>query len=80
MVESAAETPGPGPSLRTDATKRIWSNEASANASAGMHPLGRFGEPEEVAAAIAWLMEPEQGWITGQVLGVDGGLADLKLR
>jgi len=25
-------------------------------------------------------MEPEQGWITGQVLGVDGGLADLKLR
>jgi len=66
--------------VRTNATKRIWSNEASAKASAGMHPLGRFGEPEEVAAAIAWLMEPEQGWITGQVLGVDGGLADLKLR
>jgi 3-oxoacyl-[acyl-carrier protein] reductase len=66
--------------VRTEATRRIWDNPAGAKASLGMHPLGRFGEPDDVARAVAWLLEPDQGWITGQVLGVDGGLADLKLR
>jgi NAD(P)-dependent dehydrogenase (short-subunit alcohol dehydrogenase family) len=45
-----------------------------------MHPLGRLGEPDEVAAAIQWFLDPAQGWITGQVLGIDGGLADLRGR
>ncbi len=36
-------------------------------------PLGRFGTPEEVAAAIYFLCSPEAGYITGQVLSVDGG-------
>jgi tropinone reductase I len=36
-------------------------------------PLKRIGEPEEVAAAVAFLCLPAAGYITGQVLAVDGG-------
>lgn len=36
-------------------------------------PLGRRGEPEEVARWIIALADPQASWVTGQVLGVDGG-------
>jgi len=38
-------------------------------------PLGRFGTPEDMAAAINFLCSPEAGYITGQILGVDGGMS-----
>jgi 3-oxoacyl-[acyl-carrier protein] reductase len=43
-------------------------------------PLGRFGEPADVASAIEWLLDPQQHWITGQVIGVDGGLSTVRAR
>ena len=36
-------------------------------------PLGRVGEPEDVAALVRFLVGPESGWITGQAISVDGG-------
>jgi NAD(P)-dependent dehydrogenase (short-subunit alcohol dehydrogenase family) len=41
---------------------------------AAAYPLGRLGEPEDVAATVRWLASPEAGWVTGQVISVDGGL------
>jgi NAD(P)-dependent dehydrogenase (short-subunit alcohol dehydrogenase family) len=66
--------------VRTPLTARLTANEASMKGSMAMHPLGRIGEPEEVAAAIAWFLDPAQSWVTGQVLGIDGGLATLRTR
>jgi NAD(P)-dependent dehydrogenase (short-subunit alcohol dehydrogenase family) len=45
-----------------------------------MHALGRLGSPEEIASAIDWLLDEEQSWVTGQVIGVDGGLSRVRSR
>jgi NAD(P)-dependent dehydrogenase (short-subunit alcohol dehydrogenase family) len=65
--------------VKTPLTERIWKNERSAEASLSLHPLQRFGEPNDVAEAILFLASKENSWITGQVLGVDGGLGSLKI-
>jgi NAD(P)-dependent dehydrogenase (short-subunit alcohol dehydrogenase family) len=65
---------------QTPLTARLTANEASRKASLAMHPLGRLGEAAQVASAIEWLLDPEQSWVTGQVLGVDGGLATVRPR
>lgn len=64
--------------VQTQLTERIWGNEKAAAVSRGMHALGRLGEPADVASMIAWLLQDENSWITGQVFGVDGGLATLR--
>jgi NAD(P)-dependent dehydrogenase (short-subunit alcohol dehydrogenase family) len=65
---------------RTELTKALTQNETIAKISAAMHPLGRIGEPEDVASAICWLLDAEQKWVTGQVIGVDGGLGSVQAR
>ncbi|MEZ5316439.1 MAG: SDR family oxidoreductase [Vicinamibacterales bacterium] len=37
------------------------------------HPLGRAGEPAEIASLIAFLVSPDSGWITGDTISIDGG-------
>lgn len=66
--------------VRTPLTARLTQNELTLKASTAMHALGRIGEPADVAGAIDWLLGPESGWVTGQVLGIDGGLATVRSR
>ncbi|MFZ5833284.1 MAG: SDR family NAD(P)-dependent oxidoreductase [Planctomycetota bacterium] len=66
--------------VRTPLSRAIWENEVAATSSEAMHALGRLGEPDDIAAAIAWLLNPANDWITGQVIGVDGGLASVRPR
>lgn len=65
---------------RTPLAAGLVASELAEKASVAMHPLGRLGEPGDVARAIAWLLDPQQSWVTAQVIGVDGGLADVKGR
>jgi NAD(P)-dependent dehydrogenase (short-subunit alcohol dehydrogenase family) len=64
--------------VRTPLTAGLTENDASLKAATALHALGRIGEPDDVASAIEWLLE--QTWVTGQVLGVDGGLATVRSR
>jgi len=45
-----------------------------------LHPLGRIGTADQVAATIAHLLSPEADWITGQVWAVDGGMSSVRPR
>jgi 3-oxoacyl-[acyl-carrier protein] reductase len=59
--------------IETEMTTSL--GDAVQAAAVAAIPKGRMGTPEEVAAAIAFLVLPESGYITGHVLHVDGGLA-----
>ncbi len=64
--------------VNTPLAERITSNSSALNTSERLHALGRIGEPNEVARAIQWLLSPEQSWVTGQTIGVDGGLSTVR--
>lgn len=63
---------------QTPMTEKVTASETARQASVDLHPLGRLGEPEDVAAMISWLLDPAQTWVTGQTFGVDGGLSTLR--
>jgi NAD(P)-dependent dehydrogenase (short-subunit alcohol dehydrogenase family) len=48
-------------------------------ASNKRHPIGRYGQPEDLAALTNFLLSPAAGWITGQIIAVDGGMSGVKL-
>jgi Tropinone reductase 1 len=65
--------------VRTELTAPVLDDPARAAAILARTPLGRVGEPEDVARAVAFLAMPASGWITGVTLPVDGGFCVLGL-
>ena len=63
---------------RSPMTARFLGNEASQRQVAAQYPLGRHGEVADAAALAAFLLSPEAGWITGQVIGLDGGFSAVR--
>ena len=63
----------PGPIESPGAAKQLWASEADVARITEMVPLKRWGQPSEVADAVTFLVSPQSGYITGDVLTIDGG-------
>ena len=58
----------------TPLAERITRSEKALEHSRKMHPLGRIGTPDDISSPIDWLLSNDSSWVTGQTIGVDGGL------
>ncbi len=59
--------------VRTDFARALWENPDTLKAATATTPLGRIGEPDEIAGAAVYLASPASAFMTGQILVVDGG-------
>lgn len=67
------------PSLTdTPLANNLLSTDDKREASDNRHPIGRYGQPEDIAHTASFLLSDNSSWMTGQVLHVDGGLSSLK--
>lgn len=68
------------PSLTdTPLAKRLVSTPEKKEANAQRHPLKRIGTPEDIAALAQFLLSENSSWMSGQVIGLDGGMSTLKI-
>ena len=63
----------------TPLASKLLGSDAKKEANANRHPLKTIGEPEYIAQTAAFLISDKARWITGQIIGVDGGMSTLKV-
>lgn len=69
------------PSLTdTQLSEKLLSNDAKREKMGERHPLKRVGNPEDIANAVEFLLSEKSSWMTGQILGIDGGLSTLNVN
>ncbi|MGB6462725.1 MAG: SDR family oxidoreductase, partial [Nitrosotalea sp.] len=61
--------------VETDMTEPYLRTETDRAMVIAEHPIGRIGNPEDVAKAILYFASEDSSWITGAILPVDGGAA-----
>ena len=62
----------------TPMSENLLKSEATRKISDSMHPVGRIGEAKEIADVASWLVDGAPEWMTGQIIGVNGGLGTIK--
>jgi NAD(P)-dependent dehydrogenase (short-subunit alcohol dehydrogenase family) len=62
----------------TPMAERLLSNDSKKEAGKQRHPLKRYGKPEDISEAASFLLSEKASWITGQILGVDGGMSTIQ--
>ncbi|MDH5032646.1 MULTISPECIES: SDR family NAD(P)-dependent oxidoreductase [Chryseobacterium] len=68
------------PSLTdTNLASPLLSTPEKREASGRRHPLQRVGRADEIARMVAFLLSDHSAWITGQIIGIDGGMSNIKL-
>jgi len=63
----------------TPLASRLLSNDRKKELMAERHPLKRVGTAKDIAQMAVFLLKEDSGWMTGQVLGVDGGISSLNI-
>lgn len=59
--------------IRTEFSRALWDNPDILGAAINMTPMGRIGEPEEMAGAVVFFASDAASYVTGQILALDGG-------
>jgi NAD(P)-dependent dehydrogenase (short-subunit alcohol dehydrogenase family) len=62
----------------TPLSSHLLASEQSRKISEDMHPVGKIGEPDDIASVAEWLITSAPEWMTGDIIPVDGGLTNLK--
>ena len=64
--------------IESNLSTPITKSERGKALSLSLHGLKRLGQPSDIASMVKWLLDPENNWITGEVIRIDGGLSTTK--
>lgn len=66
--------------IDTPLASRLLNNDKKRESMSERHPLKRVGKPEDIGNIVSFLLTDKSSWMTGQVIGVDGGISTLNLN
>lgn len=64
--------------LRTGSTEGFFTGGKAEDQLAAQYPLGRYGQADDAAGLICWLLSEDAAWMTGQIIAIDGGFSAIR--